>query len=94
MRASEFDFEPEVFQRDEFARDYFDYEDGQHVLFGGPTQEAGKSTLSFKLLVDRFHERVALLALRERRLRIDHRDDTFRVRRSAGIAQHLRQQGG
>ena len=41
---------PVVIPRDEFARDYFDYEPGQHVLFAGPTQMSGKTTLAFKLL--------------------------------------------
>lgn len=40
---------PVTIGRDEFARDYFDYRPGQHVLFGGPTQR-GKTTLAFKLL--------------------------------------------
>jgi hypothetical protein len=51
LKTDEFtDYEAPVFGRDEFASQRFDYEAGQHVLFGGPTQEAGKSTLSFKLL--------------------------------------------
>lgn len=41
---------PEVIPREPFAREYFDYEPGQHVLFAGPTQMAGKTTLCFKLL--------------------------------------------
>jgi hypothetical protein len=43
-------YQPEVFERDEFASERFDYKPGQHVLFGGPTQEAGKTQLAFKLL--------------------------------------------
>lgn len=39
-----------VIPRDVFARDHFDYKAGQHVLFAGPTQRAGKTTLAFKLL--------------------------------------------
>jgi hypothetical protein len=39
-----------VIPRDEFARDRFDYKPGHHVVFGGPSQRAGKSTLAFKLL--------------------------------------------
>lgn len=42
---------PEVIPRDQFTRDgYFDYEAGEHVLFAGPTQMAGKTTLAFQLL--------------------------------------------
>jgi hypothetical protein len=43
---------PERFSRDVFAREIFAhaYEDGQHVLFAGPTQMAGKSSLAFQLL--------------------------------------------
>ena len=50
MRVSS--WTPEIFPRDYFARDIFatNYEDGQHVLFAGPTQMAGKTTLAFKLL--------------------------------------------
>jgi hypothetical protein len=43
-------WQPEVFGRDEFAAEYFDYDPGQHVVFCGPTQRAGKTTLCFKLL--------------------------------------------
>jgi len=39
-----------VIPREEFARERFDYKPGQHVVFGGPTQRAGKTTLAFKLL--------------------------------------------
>jgi len=38
-----------VIPREEFARDRFDYEPGEHVVFGGPTQR-GKTTLAFALL--------------------------------------------
>lgn len=38
-----------VFTREEFARHRFEYEPGQHVIFGGPTQR-GKTTLAFQLL--------------------------------------------
>lgn len=43
---------PESFSRDVFAREIFAhaYDDGQHVLFAGPTQMAGKSSLAFQLL--------------------------------------------
>lgn len=41
---------PEVIPREEFASERFWYEPGQHVLFAGPTQRAGKTTLAFKLL--------------------------------------------
>lgn len=43
-------WEPVVIGREQFASRYFHYEPGQHVLFGGPTQMAGKTTLAFKLL--------------------------------------------
>jgi hypothetical protein len=39
-----------VIPREEFARDRFDYKPGHHVVFGGPSQRAGKTTLAFKLL--------------------------------------------
>ena len=39
-----------VIPREKFAREHFDYKPGQHVLFAGPTQRAGKTTLAFKLL--------------------------------------------
>lgn len=38
-----------VFNRTVFARDYFDYKAGEHVVFGGPTTN-GKTTLAFDLL--------------------------------------------
>lgn len=41
---------PPVFPREEFATTRFHYKPGQHVVFGGPTQRAGKTTLAFKLL--------------------------------------------
>jgi hypothetical protein len=41
---------PVVIGREDFASSYFDYEPGQKVVFGGRTQEAGKTTLAFKLL--------------------------------------------
>jgi hypothetical protein len=41
---------PPVFAREEFAARRFDYKPGQHVLFAGPTQKAGKTTLAFQLL--------------------------------------------
>jgi hypothetical protein len=41
---------PEVIGRQDFCREFFDYEPGQHVVFAGPTQMAGKTTLSFQLL--------------------------------------------
>lgn len=40
----------ETIPRDDFAASYFHYKPGQHVLFAGPTQRAGKTTLAFKLL--------------------------------------------
>lgn len=40
---------PERFYREEFASERFDYQPGQHVVFGGPTQR-GKTSLAFKLL--------------------------------------------
>jgi hypothetical protein len=41
---------PVTFPRDEFASTRFDYQPGEHVLFAGPSQQAGKTTLAFKLL--------------------------------------------
>lgn len=41
---------PEVIPRKKFCEEIFDYEPGQHVLFAGPTQMAGKTTLAFQLL--------------------------------------------
>lgn len=38
-----------VIRRESFARDYFHYSMGEHVVFGGPTQQ-GKTTLAFDLL--------------------------------------------
>ena len=43
-------YTPVVIDREEFASSYFDYEPGQKVVFGGRSQEAGKTTLAFKLL--------------------------------------------
>lgn len=43
-------WEPVVIGREDFASRYFHYEAGEHVVFGGPTQRAGKTTLAFKLL--------------------------------------------
>lgn len=39
-----------VIPRQEFAARRFDYNPGQHVVFAGPTQRAGKTTLAFQLL--------------------------------------------
>lgn len=39
-----------VIPRDQFASRHFDYKPGHHVVFAGPTQRAGKTTLAFKLL--------------------------------------------
>jgi hypothetical protein len=41
---------PRTFGREEFASRRFAYKPGQHVVFAGPTQKAGKTTLAFKLL--------------------------------------------
>jgi len=43
-------WQPEVIGREEFASEYFVYKPGEHVVFAGPTQRAGKTTLAFKLL--------------------------------------------
>jgi hypothetical protein len=43
-------WQPEVFGRQEFASQRFHYRAGQHVVFAGPTQRAGKTTLCFQLL--------------------------------------------
>jgi hypothetical protein len=40
---------PVVIPRDEFARSYFWYKPGEHLIMAGPTQR-GKTTLAFKLL--------------------------------------------
>lgn len=50
MRIAETTWRPVVIPREEFASRYFHYKPGQHVLFAGPTQRAGKTTLAFKLL--------------------------------------------
>lgn len=39
-----------VVPRPEFCQRRFDYKAGQHVVFAGPTQRAGKTTLAFQLL--------------------------------------------
>jgi hypothetical protein len=39
-----------VFPRMEFAQERFHYKNGQHVVFGGPSQIAGKTSLCFDLL--------------------------------------------
>lgn len=39
---------PVTFQRDEFFSTRFGYEPGNHVVFAGPSQQAGKTTLAFK----------------------------------------------
>ena len=39
-----------VFPAEEFDTRRFHYEPGQHVLFAGPTQRAGKTTRAFRLL--------------------------------------------
>lgn len=38
-----------LIRREAFARDYFDYHPGEHVVFGGPSTR-GKTTLAFDLL--------------------------------------------
>lgn len=39
-----------VFSREEFASRRFYYEPGEHVVFAGPTQNSGKTTLAFAIL--------------------------------------------
>lgn len=39
-----------VIPREDFAANRWTYKPGQHVVFAGPTQRAGKTTLAFKLL--------------------------------------------
>lgn len=39
-----------VFPRQDFCENRWTYKPGQHVVFAGPTQRAGKTTLAFKLL--------------------------------------------
>lgn len=41
---------PAVIPRLEFCQYYWDYKPGEHVVFAGPTQLAGKTTLAFQLL--------------------------------------------
>lgn len=41
---------PVVISRPEFARTYFHYTAGDHVVFGGPTQISGKTQLAYDLL--------------------------------------------
>lgn len=41
---------PVTFQRDDFASTRLDYNAGEHAVFAGPSQQAGKTTLAFKLL--------------------------------------------
>jgi len=43
-------WKPATFSRDEFAAERFGYEPGEHVVFAGPSQQAGKTTLAFKLM--------------------------------------------
>lgn len=43
------DYGVTVIQREAFARDYFNYKNGEHVVFGGPSTR-GKTTLAFDLL--------------------------------------------
>ena len=39
-----------VFPRTEYKQQRWNYKPGQHVVFAGPTQRAGKTTLAFQLL--------------------------------------------
>lgn len=41
---------PERFDLEIFRRHHFDYRDGHHVAFFGPTQQAGKTTTAYQLL--------------------------------------------
>lgn len=43
-------WEPETIGRQDFCQSYFDYKAGEHAVFAGPTQSAGKTTLAFQLL--------------------------------------------
>lgn len=43
------DFDLAVIKRDPFAESYFPFKKGEHVVFGGPTQQ-GKTTLAFQLI--------------------------------------------
>jgi hypothetical protein len=47
---SEWDQLPVVLPRHEFARHYFDYQPGNHVVLSGPTQASGKTQLAMDLL--------------------------------------------
>lgn len=50
INSRQWDELPVVIPRHEFARYYFDYTPGQHVVFVGPTQASGKTQLAFDLL--------------------------------------------
>jgi hypothetical protein len=41
---------PVAFSRPVFSADYFDYHDGDHVVFSGPTQISGKTQLAMDLM--------------------------------------------
>lgn len=41
---------PERFDLDTFRHHHFDYRDGHHVAFFGPSQQAGKTTTAYQLL--------------------------------------------
>jgi hypothetical protein len=41
---------PDHFDLETFRRKHFDYRDGHHVAFFGPTQQAGKTTTAYQLL--------------------------------------------
>lgn len=50
--APDYGYRPDgiaVFRRDVFTESYFHYNDGEHVVFGGPTQR-GKTTMAFQLV--------------------------------------------
>lgn len=63
QRQRQTSFEPaESFPRDEFIRERFHYEAGQHVTFLAPTQ-AGKTTLAFELLQDTANVEIPAIVL-------------------------------
>lgn len=63
-----------VFTRQEFGARRFDYRSGEHVVFGGPTQQ-GKTTLAFGLLeYVATPERPAYVAVSKPRDRVSERE--------------------
>jgi hypothetical protein len=73
-QRSRYEFEPAVsFPREEFIRERFTYDAGQHVTFLAPTQ-AGKTTLAFELLEETANVEVPAIVLVQK-----HRDPTLQT---------------